>query len=69
MSDAATGSLVLIYPSTMTTRGMKEPEMREIGRLIAEVIHAPESEEVRNKVKRDVGDLTVRLPLYSKRLK
>src|ERR687894_1549549 len=48
----------------VTTRGMKEPEMREIGRLIAEVIHAPESEEVRNKVTRDVAELTARFPLY-----
>ncbi|HKG59905.1 MAG TPA: serine hydroxymethyltransferase [Pyrinomonadaceae bacterium] len=53
----------------VTTRGMKEAEMREIGRLIAEVIHAPESEEVRNKVKRGVADLTARFPLYPKRLK
>ena len=53
----------------VTTRGMKEPEMRTIGRLIAEVIHAPESEEVRNKVKREVADLTARFPLYPKRLK
>ena len=53
----------------VTTRGMKEAEMREIGRLIAEVIHAPESEEVRNKVKRDVADLTARFPLYTKRMK
>ena len=53
----------------VTTRGMKEPEMRAIGRLIAEVIHAPESEEVRNKVKREVADLTARFPLYPKRLK
>jgi len=53
----------------VTTRGMKEPEMRAIGRLIAEVIHAPESEEVRNKVKREVADLTVKFPLYPKRLK
>jgi glycine hydroxymethyltransferase len=53
----------------VTTRGMKEPEMREIGRLIAEVIHAPESEEVRKKVRRDVTDLTARFPLYAKRLK
>ena len=52
----------------VTTRGMREPEMRTIGRLIAEVIHAPESEEVRNKVKREVGDLTSRFPLYAKRL-
>src|SRR3954471_21838914 len=53
----------------VTTRGMKEAEMREIGRLIAEVIHAPESEEVRTKVTRGVADLTARFPLYPKRLK
>lgn len=53
----------------VTTRGMKEPEMREIGRLIAEVIHAPESEEVRGKVQHGVAELTARFPLYSKRLK
>src|SRR5688572_23965166 len=53
----------------VTTRGMNEPEMRQIGRLIAEVIHAPESEEVRNKVRRDVAALTSRFPLYPKRLK
>src|ERR687896_745876 len=35
----------------VTTRGMKEPEMREIGRLIAAVVLEPESEDVRNKVK------------------
>jgi glycine/serine hydroxymethyltransferase len=48
---------------------MKEPEMREIGRLIAEVIHAPESEEVRSKVRQGVGDLAARFPLYEKRLR
>ena len=53
----------------VTTRGMKEPEMREIGRLIAEVIHAPESEEVRNKVKVGVAELTEKFPLYPQRLK
>ena len=53
----------------VTTRGMKEGEMQEIGRLIAEVIHAPESEEVRKKVRDGVYDLTARFPLYAKRLK
>jgi glycine/serine hydroxymethyltransferase len=48
---------------------MKESEMREIGRLISEVIHAPESEEVRRQVQRGVADLTSRFPLYAKRLK
>ncbi|HKZ02841.1 MAG TPA: serine hydroxymethyltransferase [Pyrinomonadaceae bacterium] len=53
----------------VTTRGMKESEMREIGRLIAEVIHAPESEQVRQQVQQRVANLTARFPLYSKRLK
>jgi glycine/serine hydroxymethyltransferase len=43
--------------------------MREIGRLIAEVIHDPQSESVINKVKQNVLDLTDRFPLYSERLK
>src|SRR2546427_2423585 len=53
----------------VTTRGMKEPEMREIGRLIAEVIHEPESEDVRRKVQQGVAGLTARFPLYPNRLK
>ena len=53
----------------VTTRGMKEAEMREIGQLIAEVIHAPASEEVRAKVRQGVTELSSRFPLYAKRLK
>jgi glycine hydroxymethyltransferase len=53
----------------VTTRGMKEAEMREIGRLIAEVVSAPESEEVRTQVQRGVSELTAKFPLYAKRLK
>src|SRR6478752_1387053 len=44
----------------VTTRGMKEAEMREIGKLIAAIIHEPQSEAVRNNVKRGVGELTAR---------
>src|ERR1700741_2051933 len=40
----------------VTTRGMKEDEMRAIGRLIAEVIHAPESLDVQQKVRQGVTD-------------
>src|SRR5256712_7891023 len=53
----------------VTTRGMREPEMREIGRLIAEVVREPESEEVRSNVKRGVAELAARVPLYAQRLK
>src|SRR5258708_30291433 len=52
-----------------TTRGIREAEMREIGRLIAQVVHEPESENVRRKVKTGVSELTARFPLYAKRLK
>ena len=53
----------------VTTRGMKEPEMQEIGRMIAAIVSEPESEEARNNVKRDVAELTAKFPLYAKRLK
>src|SRR2546421_1547092 len=53
----------------VTTRGMKEAEMQEIGRLIAEIIHEPNSEEVQKQVKRSVAELTAKFPLYAKRLK
>ena len=53
----------------VTTRGMKEPEMREIAQLISTVIHDPQSEEARRKVKQGVADLTARFPLYAKRMK
>lgn len=53
----------------LTTRGMKEPEMRSIGAMIAWVIHEPGSEEVGNRVRREVVELTARFPMYPNRLK
>src|ERR1041385_4953790 len=53
----------------VTTRGMKETEMREIGKMIAAIVREPQSEEVRNYVLRGVAELTARFPLYAKRLK
>src|SRR5438477_6569637 len=53
----------------VTTRGMKGPEMHEIGRLIAEIVREPDSNEVRKDVKRSVAELTAKFPLYAKRLK
>lgn len=53
----------------VTSRGMKENEMREIGRLIAAIIFDPESEEVRRRVQSAVADLTQRFPLYPNRLR
>ena len=53
----------------LTTRGMKEGDMRLIGKMIADVIHEPESEEVRVRVRREVAELTARFPMYPNRLK
>src|SRR6266542_2888265 len=53
----------------VTTRGMKEPEMREIGRMIAAIVREPDSAAVRDNVKRAVAELTAKFPLYAKRLK
>ena len=60
---------VRIGTPALTTRGMGEAEMQTVARLIAEILHAPESEEVREKVKREVAALAARFPLYPKRLK
>ncbi len=52
----------------VTTRGLREPEMRQIGRWIAEVVLHVNDESVIAEVKRQVLDLVERFPLYSWRL-
>ncbi|MEP6904159.1 MAG: serine hydroxymethyltransferase, partial [Actinomycetota bacterium] len=63
-----TASGIRLGTPALTTRGMKTGEMRQIARLIAAVIHEPESEEVKTNVKREVAELTARFPLYAHRL-
>ena len=53
----------------LTTRGMKEAEMRSIGEMIAAVILEPESEDVKTRVRREVAELTARFPMYPSRFK
>ncbi|MFL6373886.1 MAG: serine hydroxymethyltransferase [Pyrinomonadaceae bacterium] len=53
----------------LTTRGMKQDDMRLIGKMIAEIIHEPESEEVKTRVRREVAELTAKFPMYPNRLK
>ncbi|MDX6696478.1 MAG: glycine hydroxymethyltransferase [Blastocatellia bacterium] len=60
---------IRIGTPALTTRGMGESEMRQIGRLIAEILHAPQSEEARGKVKLSVAELASRFPLYPNRLR
>ncbi len=55
---------IRIGTPALTTRGMREDEMRRIAKLIADVVHDSESEEVKDRVRRDVLDLTQHFPLY-----
>jgi glycine hydroxymethyltransferase len=51
----------------VTTRGMKEPEMRQIAHWMAEVLHNLENEAVLKRVRSEVEALTERFPLYETR--
>jgi glycine hydroxymethyltransferase len=48
----------------VTTRGMREPEMDQIGDFIARVLASPEDDRVLGIVKDDVMKLCKRFPLY-----
>ena len=49
----------------LTTRGMKEEEMRIVGKLIARVLKNPEDETILNEVRKEVLSLCERFPLYA----
>src|SRR5947199_9643144 len=51
--------------TSVTTRGFKEAEMREVGILIAEVLGNIASEETVAHVRQKVAALTARFPLYA----
>ncbi|HWW92397.1 MAG TPA: serine hydroxymethyltransferase [Vicinamibacteria bacterium] len=53
----------------LTTRGMKEPEMEQVGRLISRALQNVENDSGLAEVKREVGRLCARFPLYASRLK
>jgi glycine hydroxymethyltransferase len=52
----------------VTTRGFREPEMREVAGLIAQILDHIQSEEVASDVRRAVRALTDRFPLYAWKL-
>ena len=59
---------IRIGTPALTTRGMKEREMETVGRLIARALRAVEDEPGLADVKKDVGRLCERFPLYASRL-
>ena len=52
----------------VTTRGMREPEMDQIGDLIARALTAPDEDRALGMVKSEVERLCRKFPLYPERL-
>ena len=61
------GGIRLGSPS-VTTRGMKEPEMALIGNWVTEVVSHIGDAAVEQKVRKQVADLAARFPIYESRL-
>ncbi len=53
----------------VTSRGLRAPEMRVVGGLIARVLRSPSDAAVQRQVRDSVIELTSHFPLYAKRLR
>jgi len=58
---------IRIGSPAMTTRGMKEPEMQQIGHWIAEALHHRSDAVVLSKIRKQVLELAEEFPLYAER--
>jgi glycine hydroxymethyltransferase len=61
------GGIRLGSPS-ITTRGMKEPEMELIAGWIAEILNNIGKPEIEQKVRKQVAELAARFPIYESRM-
>jgi len=55
---------IRIGTPAVTTRGMREPEMDQIGEMIARVLASPDDDRTVTTVKTEVERLTKQFPLY-----
>lgn len=62
-SPMVTSGIRLGTPA-LTSRGMKENEMRTVARLIGKVVEAKGAPAVIEQVRKEVGELTDRFPIY-----
>ena len=60
---------VRIGTPAVTTRGMKEPQMKVIAHLIDEILSNPADEKAASNVRREVKGLVSKFPLYKNRIK
>ena len=55
---------IRIGTPAVTTRGMKETEVRNIAGMIARILNAKGNPDVIEEVRREVGELTAKFPIY-----
>ena len=58
---------IRIGTPALSTRGMKEPEMRQIGKWIAEALHNRTDKAALERIRRQVLELAEQFPLYASR--
>jgi glycine hydroxymethyltransferase len=58
---------IRIGTPALTTRGMKEKEMRQVGRWIAEALYHRSEPEVLKRIRKEVFELAEAFPLYAER--
>jgi glycine hydroxymethyltransferase len=58
---------IRIGSPALTTRGMKEVEMRQVGRWISEALHHRSEPDTLSKIRRQVLELAEAFPLYAER--
>ena len=58
---------IRIGTPAITTRGMKEDQMRQVAQIIDRVLRAPEDTDLRQQVISEVRELTANFPLYDSR--
>jgi glycine hydroxymethyltransferase len=67
VNPPAVASGIRVGTPAVTTRGMKETEMRQIAAWIAEVLHHLDDESTVKRVRNQVESLTEKFPLYENR--
>jgi glycine hydroxymethyltransferase len=58
---------IRIGSPALTTRGMKEPEMRQVGKWVSEALHNRTDKNVLARIRREVLELAEAFPLYASR--
>jgi glycine hydroxymethyltransferase len=67
VNPPAKASGIRVGTPAVTSRGMKEADMRRIGHWIADVLRHLDNEAVQNRVRSEVEALTEQFPLYENR--